>query len=588
MGGGAEKKKGRGSGGRPRTLRVRAACVMEPRGCSYPHCAEEDKINGLKPCDTDGCSGEMHHFCLAEWCVMQTIPELPAGERWCWSCINKRYETTNKPIAAEVVAGSGDTTATAPLPPAVPYLPEAGSGRIVEWEEIEAVGPADDGGGDDAPEMRTCPRCAQSVMACMLASHMELCTAAGDADAAGGTTEVATTVPTGTTASVRVLLSVLADFSVCAKLSCVSAHVETLDPTFGTRCSWDGRSCIIWCAIEDQVSILFDDMKTEWQTVSREEFAAKAVVLRTTAAADSIDHVLIDKKKDKASNRTVRLPSGMLNTLAISENGWQAFLSYRPVPDAIAYADPILDFPIGPGQQVQCSPPFVSIPKGANVAPMPMEDTWTVGVFCGVLIGDEYNSTKGKTEQRRWALVVVEGTECLMPLAALTKAAPTREEQFLSREECIAACKRAAGGRKPGSLQTMFQSAKHRRSLLLPDDMPRDITPVLRGGLRARRLGTAYPLYNSPAAAPSPAAALARLEDGEAPISGIPLQLHGWGETKLLKQKLSALQLALAENNMTATAAESRSKAALIRILLKRYATHVQSAMHMRYTCTIG
>ena len=201
------------------------------------------------------------------------------------------------------------------------------------------------------------------------------------------------------------------------------------------------------------------------------------------------------------------------------------------------------------------------------------------GNFCGVLIGDEYNSSKGKTEQRRWALAVVEGTECFMPLGAISEIPGSAEgPRRMSRDECVAACKRAAQGRKPSSLHTMMQSAKHRKSL---GDIDVQFTPGVRGGLRTRRNTIVVP---SPAAAPSPAdtcfgdssAAAETAPSGVVlgvPASGIPLRLLGWGETKLMKQTVAALQLSLAENQISASAAESRSKASLIRLLLKRYAS---------------
>ena len=550
--------------------------------CAYPKCPElgENKSMAVKACDVESCCGVLHHFCLIDWCTEMKVPELPSGIRYCWNCAVSL--TLKKPAAIAV-----DLTAAAPPPECIPLpveTPEAVSGeavgpsegRTVEEVVKEVVEEVVDEASRGAEAMVECPRCAASLMACMLASHKELCTVGtvGTVCAVAAKTGGATG---GGTAYVSLCLTVLPDLIVRASLAAGPIPVKALAQVVGTRCSWAGRACIVWCAMEGYISLIFDDMATEWQTVKADDFAAKAVPLRTAATVDTIDHVLTDKTTDTASRRTIRLPSGLLQEKIVEENGWQAFLSFRPVPGATVYATPPIAFPVHPGHPVLCTPPFVSVPKGTNAAPTPKE--WVEGIFCGVLIGDEYNSSKGKTEQRRWALAVVEGTECFMPLGAISEIPGSAEgPRRMSRDECVAACKRAAQGRKPSSLHTMMQSAKHRKSL---GDIEVQFTPGVRGGLRTRRNTIVVP---SPAAAPSPAdtcfgdssAAAETAPSGVVlgvPASGIPLRLLGWGETKLMKQTVAALQLSLAENQISASAAESRSKASLIRLLLKRYAS---------------
>ena len=537
----------------------------------------------------------LHHFCFVDWCVAQGVPEVDSGVRLCCSCAKTRFNIPLvKPVEGPDLVEGPPPTAQAAETTTVPadasgVEPEAAI-DVLPVVMVDVVDAEGEKGRSDVKQtaddpLQSCPACAARVLASMLSSHMELCRSGRCT--ARGVGEVGVGAGADGISVVNLRLTVLPGKMVEAKLGVSVLPTQKPHAVAGTRCSWKGRACIVWYSLAGHLSLLFDDMLSEWQTVTCEEFATVAVALPKEAIAngiDSIDHVLLEKARDPRTDRTVRLPAGFLNAPVISENGWQAYLSYKPAPLVGSYATPPVDFPLVPGLKVLCTHPFVSTPKGANAAPLVAEEK-VEGVFCGILIGDEYNSTKGKNEQRRWALATVSGVECLMPLSSIGQAAGYALE--LSREQCTSACERAARGRKPGTLQTMYQSAKHRRGMLhhhLEDGGEGEKTPGLRLGLRTRR-ATAAP---SPAAAELPATALILPPTVEpaAANSGIPLELHGWGETKLKKQTLVALQLALSENSLSASASELRSKTALIKLLLKRLAVAAHSlTLHSPTMC---
>eukprot|EP00965_Chrysotila_dentata_P135293 4473556-Pleurochrysis_carterae.AAC.1 len=58
-------------------------------------------------------------------------------------------------------------------------------------------------------------------------------------------------------------------------------------------------------------------------------------------------------------------------------------------------------------------PPFVSVPKGTNIAPTPTSPI--PGVLIAIMISREFNSSKGKNQYRRWLLVEFDGTDCFVP-----------------------------------------------------------------------------------------------------------------------------------------------------------------------------
>eukprot|EP00965_Chrysotila_dentata_P027808 923958-Pleurochrysis_carterae.AAC.1 len=107
-------------------------------------------------------------------------------------------------------------------------------------------------------------------------------------------------------------------------------------------------------------------------------------------------------------------------------------------------------------------PPFVSVPKGTNIAPTPIGSI--SGVLIAIMISKEYNSSKGKHQYRRWLLVEFDGIDCFVPLEKVSlsgdnSAAPMSEKIVYSATLSASTAWKAAAARKPAALHSAYAAA---------------------------------------------------------------------------------------------------------------------------------
>jgi len=199
-------------------------------------------------------------------------------------------------------------------------------------------------------------------------------------------------------------------------------------PDEGTRCSLDGADCCVWKRKGAKIAVVFDDChfrrEDGWTVCDLAEWGKRAGPAST---GGGIAMVLSERMENNA-----KLPCAFLGKpmAAISESPWQAFGEYVPAPEDVPssltsptiWAPAPVGFPFRQASPLKCIQPFVSIPKGKTTIEPSTEPALLHA--CGVLIGNEYNTSKKKAEQRRWVAGVYQlgeedEEEVMVPLSAV-------------------------------------------------------------------------------------------------------------------------------------------------------------------------
>ena len=172
--------------------------------------------------------------------------------------------------------------------------------------------------------------------------------------------------------------------------------------------------------------MVFDDYRARiqdgWIVCDESEWSRRAGPAST---GDGIAMVLSERTENNS-----KLPCAFLKQplACTAESPWLAYGDYEPAPKDSSPRSPTdwalapVAFPFGQGTALRCSQPFVSIPKGKTTVEPSTEPA--VLHVCGVLIGNEYNTSKRRTEQRRWVAGVYElgaenEEEVMAPLSAI-------------------------------------------------------------------------------------------------------------------------------------------------------------------------
>eukprot|EP00965_Chrysotila_dentata_P075514 2494131-Pleurochrysis_carterae.AAC.1 len=270
---------------------------------------------------------------------------------------------------------------------------------------------------------------------------------------------------------------------------------NAIDPKEGGRYEFKcGKSFYVWVATAEMIGVAFDDLEAPWQGLGVDDFA-KECVRDVTGAADweldvneavvlPVHGVVMDKvaagSKKKVPAATLRglCQPGESDLSDGEDSGWKIYLHYMPGPSGKNFSTPPpfkdeLKF----GTHLRCKPPFVSALKSTN-APTKVESD---AVLLGFAIGDEWNASRNKAQSRYWVLVDIAGHPCFVPLdrvALLSDTATAASTAYdadnsaeyvtavlgsatrtVTRQESIAACRKAAASRKASTVHTAFSKA---------------------------------------------------------------------------------------------------------------------------------
>ena len=222
----------------------------------------------------------------------------------------------------------------------------------------------------------------------------------------------------------------------------------------------------------------FDDASAmqPWISLSLQQFCEKAQPWQDESGEyDSTALRAVLTEAHAQGTIQMKLPAAFLyglNPLCAGVKNWQGFSAYKPVFStsvSSVTAPPPVPFAFSRGDLVMCTPPFVSASRGSNTAPTPT--TPVAGRVVGIMLGSEWNTTKGRAELRRWVAVLFESPDntvskaaCLLPLAQVGEwpiGRPVDGVQIpmLTDDQYDGLLRSAAVAKKPGSYNSLLCTA---------------------------------------------------------------------------------------------------------------------------------
>ena len=381
------------------------------RGCQHAGCHDPDGQTDLTQCPTPDCDGLFHQVCAIEW-YTGLRAEMPSREdRVCMDCYYNNIDSDNESPSPSMTGsddGSGGIQALlseAPSPPS----------------SMGSASPLGNQGDSLGDRRRGSDELEDDVA--VLDHGLEQ-----DGESGGAVRE---------TEDIR-----------------------------GQRFTVNGKAGYVFKTnAKTHAAIAYDD-DLEWDVLPAGEFT-DTNRLHTN---DGIQQVLLELVLDT----NCKLPSGFLFGLIKPEGdtdpyGWTAYREYQPPPFALSradnerprYGEPIFDASLTLGSSVEVVGPVATMKRGASQYALPTE---TVGHYVATLLGVNDNSSKGKPETRRYALVQLGSSNFLAPFTSIRLhtrpfASSPRPAANLSQDDVESACDEVFKGRSPSAIHSALMVA---------------------------------------------------------------------------------------------------------------------------------